>query len=260
MPKRPSINLSVPVSETKTSTLVDRLNIIRERAQQYFDHATTTQKSDSFPSFQELKDPIIQEAREIECLLHALLGEIASAMGRSPFTSDGDYWETKHAHQGMYWALQFHKYEHRHGWVESDEDRIVMVHPEKESHEERLWPAEAKAFFDECAESLNSRLRFVDSQTVEIPKHSSKLGTTRTPQENASKRRALVKSTALTNPRMKGKGLDKFTCIELDYANIRILEEWRSDTITTWEKAYNNSNLKPRIQKMFSSDRQKSQQ
>ena len=78
----------------------------------------------------------------------------------------------------------------------------------------------------------------------------------KTPNQDVSKRRNLVKSVAESTPGAKGKNLDLLTCEELDGSRVPVLESWRVKYKTDlWVEAYEHTKLKGRVQKMFSKDR-----
>ena len=79
---------------------------------------------------------------------------------------------------------------------------------------------------------------------------------TRAVPESVSTRRALVKAFDSSHPKIKK--LDQSTCDYLDKKGILVLPEWQSGfEIKTWAEAYDQPELKNRIEKMFSDDRKK---
>lgn len=76
--------------------------------------------------------------------------------------------------------------------------------------------------------------------------------------EDVATRRALVKAIRDSHPKAKGKNLDQLTCEQLDSRKVAIPMKWRPKyRINNWEEGYKNPEVKPLIQKMFSSDRKK---
>jgi hypothetical protein len=251
-------------SKLEPQTLVEKLTSITIRAQCYFDNAANAIRIDQ-PSYgaelwRALPESLRKESEDIIVDLTDLFKSIGQAIKQSPFLKELDAIEAGRAFKGMSAALQFKRFEHRESRVVENEDRIVAVVPEQESTDLKIQPAEAWEVFEECADSIESLLRLTENlaRPAKRPETSEEPKARKTPQENVSQRRALVKSAEEVNPRMKGKGLDGLTCKNLDRASIEIPEEWRSKTIMTWEQAYNDPKLKPLIQKMFSSDRTKS--
>jgi hypothetical protein len=239
-----------PISPAEEKlSLAKGLNEIRKLANEYFDDADEWYSRD-----EDLTDQIEIKVNEIERALNNLLYDLLTAINQSPFTSEVDHREVGFAWKGMHWALRFRKYEHREQWIEFDEDQFLAKHEATESYWQPASPSEAKRIFKECAESLNSRIGLVDTIQVGIPK-PFKSGTSKTPKEEASLRRGIIRATEESNPGMKGKGLDEYTCIVLDRSNRRIPDDWRTDKIKTWEEAFKDKMLRNRIQKMFSKDR-----
>ena len=75
-------------------------------------------------------------------------------------------------------------------------------------------------------------------------------------REDVAFRRGIVQAAAEAYPEARRKNLGQLTCLELDGRSVDVLEKWREYGVKTWQEAYRKKELKGRIQKMFSQDRQ----
>lgn len=99
---------------------------------------------------------------------------------------------------------------------------------------------------------LIQELRYSSSTTAKTPDPKKK----RALPESVAMRTGIVKAYALSNPSLKGKGLDKETCIDLDERRVDVPPNWRKEFgVGTWVESYENEVLRNRIGRMFSADR-----
>ena len=108
--------------------------------------------------------------------------------------------------------------------------------------------------YEENARSLSRALE------EELPRERKRLGIRKTREralpEDVATRRPIVKAAAKTNPRLKGKGLDKETCETLDLRRVSVSERWkRLYGVKTWGKGYEHDHVRGLIHRMFSNDR-----
>lgn len=103
--------------------------------------------------------------------------------------------------------------------------------------------------------STNCRMLKKKQHPVKPARGGTKAKRARTPNENVNRRRHLVLSTAESNPKARKVRLDKMTCEALDKSRVEFPQKWNEHGVVTWVSAFQIPALKPRIHKMFSTDR-----
>ena len=144
---------------------------------------------------------------------------------------------------------------------------MVDYYPNRLVYIREQWfrRCEIEALELEHIRSNNEKLRAADvvnPQNDESKIDNSQKATARRikriPDLEVNKRRRLIQSIAESSPKSRRKNLDLLTAQELDGAHIDIQEKWYEyDGVNSWVNALKHPELKDRVQKMFSSDRNK---
>ena len=99
----------------------------------------------------------------------------------------------------------------------------------------------------------------IDQVCLKSAHFCSECAESRKRESSVSTRREMVRGYAKENShRMKGKNLNRETCIYLDVDRRRtpFLDKWKSEfKVETWEEGYRNRKLRVRINKLFYRDR-----